>query len=58
VTAAASDRLKSYYDLAEVATLLQALECRGNLVDRKVARNRRSDGMKLHRPHHEPDRSA
>jgi len=35
VTAAASDRLKPYYDLAEVATLLQALECRGNLVDRK-----------------------
>jgi hypothetical protein len=39
VTTANGDRLKPYYDLAEVTTLLQTLERRGNLVDRKVAGN-------------------
>ena len=58
VTTAKGDRLEPYDDLAEVTTLLQALECRGNLVDPKVAANSRSDGMKLHRPHHGLERGA
>jgi hypothetical protein len=39
VTTAKGDRLEPYDDLAEVTTLLQTLERRGNLVDRKVAGN-------------------
>ena len=58
MTTAKGDRLEPYDDLAEVTTLLQALKCRGNLVDRKVAGNRRSDGMKLHRPHQGLERGA
>lgn len=58
MTTAKGDRLKPYDDLAEVTTLLQALECGSNLLDRKVAGNRRSDGVKLHRPHHGLERGA
>jgi hypothetical protein len=52
--------LEPHDDLAEVAALLPAFERRGNLVDRKVAGNRRPEAVKLHRPDHgfEPGATA